>query len=33
MEEKFNLGRKKAMAILLHNDRTEWELRDKLQKK
>lgn len=31
MEEKFNLGRKKAMAILLHNDRTEWELRDKLQ--
>lgn len=32
MEEKFNQGRKKAMAILLHNDRTEWELRDRLQR-
>lgn len=32
MEEKFLRGRKKAMALLTHNDRTKWELCDKLAK-
>lgn len=32
MEEEFLLGRKKAMALLSHNDRTKWELCDKLEK-
>ena len=31
-EEQFLLGRKKAMAILTHKDRTRWELCDKLEK-
>lgn len=31
-EEKFLRGRKKAMALLTHNDRTKWELCDKLAK-
>ncbi|HBI63311.1 MAG TPA: regulatory protein RecX [Lachnospiraceae bacterium] len=30
MEERFLLGRKKAMALLTHNDRTRWELCDRL---
>lgn len=30
-EERFLLGRKKAMALLSHKDRTRWELQDKLQ--
>lgn len=32
MEEKYVQGRKKAMDLLLHNDRTEWELRDKMHR-
>lgn len=32
MEEEFIRGRKKAMDLLLHNDRTEWELRDKMKR-
>ncbi len=31
-EERFMAGRKKAMALLAHNDRTEWELRDRMQR-
>ena len=31
-EERFLAGRKKAMSLLLHNDRTKWELRDKLKR-
>lgn len=31
-EERFLAGRKKAMALLLHNDRTKWELCDRLKK-
>lgn len=31
-EERFLAGRKKAMALLLHNDRTKWELCDKLKR-
>lgn len=31
-EEEFLRGRKKAMAILNHKDRTRWELYDKLEK-
>ena len=30
IEERFLLGRKKAMALLTHNDRTKWELCDRL---
>lgn len=30
MEEEVLRAKKKAMALLLHNDRTEWQLRDKL---
>ena len=30
MEEQVLRAKKKAMALLLHNDRTEWQLRDKL---
>ncbi|MCI8769975.1 MAG: regulatory protein RecX [Lachnospiraceae bacterium] len=29
-EERFLAGRKKAMALLLHKDRTRWELCDRL---
>lgn len=29
-EERFLQGRKKAMSLLNHMDRTEWELRDRL---
>lgn len=32
MEEENLRAKKKAMALLLHNDRTEWQLRDKLTK-
>lgn len=32
MEEEFLRGRKKAMALLNHNDRTKWELEDRLKK-
>ena len=32
MEERFLAGRKRAMALLTHNDRTRWELSDKLKK-
>lgn len=31
-EERFLKGRKKAMALLLHNDRTKWELCDKMKR-
>lgn len=31
-EERFLLGRKKAMALLNHNDRTKWELCDRLER-
>ncbi len=31
-EEQFLQGRKKAMALLNHNDRTKWELRDRLKR-
>lgn len=31
-EERFLQGRKKAMALLVHNDRTKWELCDRLTK-
>ncbi|MDD7402380.1 MAG: RecX family transcriptional regulator [Butyribacter sp.] len=31
-EERFLAGRKKAMALLNHNDRTEWELRDRMKR-
>ena len=31
-EERFLQGRKKAMALLTHNDRTKWELCDRLTK-
>lgn len=31
-EEEFLRGRKKAMALLKHKDRTRWELCDKLEK-
>lgn len=30
MEEEVLRAKKKAMALLQHNDRTEWQLRDKL---
>ncbi|RKI43757.1 regulatory protein RecX [bacterium D16-51] len=30
IEERFVQGRKKAMALLMHNDRTRWELCDRL---
>lgn len=30
-EEKLR-AKKKAMSLLQHNDRTEWELRDKLKR-
>jgi len=30
-EERFLRGRKKAMAVLSHKDRTRWELADKLR--
>lgn len=33
MEDEFLQARKKAMSLLQHMDRTEWELRDKLEKK
>lgn len=32
LEERFLAGRKKAMALLNHNDRTRWELTDRLQR-
>lgn len=32
MDEKYLACRKKAMTLLNHNDRTEWELRDRLQR-
>ncbi len=32
IEERFLLGRKKAMALLAHNDRTKWELCDRLKR-
>ena len=32
IEERFLLGRKKAMALLTHNDRTKWELCDRLKR-
>ncbi len=31
-EERFAAGRRKAMALLNFNDRTEWELRDRMKK-
>lgn len=31
-EERFLLGKKKAMSLLAHNDRTRWELCNKLEK-
>lgn len=33
MEDEILQARKKAMSLLQHMDRTEWELRDKLAKK
>lgn len=33
MEDEFLQARKKAMSLLQHMDRTEWEIRDKLAKK
>lgn len=33
MEEEYQQARKKAMALLQHMDRTEWELKDKLEKR
>ena len=31
-EERFLSGRKKAMALLTHNDRTKWELCDRMKR-
>lgn len=32
IDDRFLAGRKKAMALLNHNDRTKWELMDRLQR-
>lgn len=32
MEQAFLMGRKKAMSLLNHSDRTRWELQDKMER-
>lgn len=32
MEEEFLRGRKKAMSLLNHSDRTKWELQDRMER-